>query len=66
MPSPRYRQDQLPLGDCAPPPTLYGPEQPLPAGLERIEQGQLGVMPLGPLFEGTAAADGTNPPQPEP
>ncbi len=52
MPRPRYRQDPLPLGDCAPPPTLYGPEQPLPAGLERIEQGQLGVMPLGPLFEG--------------
>ncbi len=35
MPRPRYRQDPLPLGDCAPPPTLYGPEQPLPAGLER-------------------------------
>jgi hypothetical protein len=51
MPRPRYRQDPLPLGDCGPPPTLYGPEQPLPAGLERIEQGQLGVVPLGPLFD---------------
>ena len=57
MPRPRYRQDPLPLGDCAPPPTLYGPEQPLPAGLERIEQGQLGVVPLGPLFEGTGASE---------
>ena len=38
MPRPRYRQDPLPLGDCTPPPALYGPEQPLPAGLERIEQ----------------------------
>ena len=62
MPRPRYRQNPLPLGDCAPPPTLYGPEQPLPAGLEqplpagleRIEQGQLGVVPLGALFEGAA------------
>ncbi len=66
MSRPRYRQDPLPLGDCAPPPALYGPEQPLPAGLERIEQGQLGVVPLGPLFEGAAAADGTPPPQSEP
>ncbi len=54
MPRPRYRQDPLPLGDCAPPPAFYGPEQPLPAGLERIEQGQLGVVPLGSLFEGVA------------
>jgi hypothetical protein len=52
MPRPRYRQDPLPLGHCAPPPALYGPEQPLPVGLERMEQGQLGVVPLGPLFEG--------------
>ncbi len=52
MPRPRYRQDPLPLGDCAPPPALYGPEQQLPVGLERVEQGQLGVVPLGPLFEG--------------
>ena len=44
MPRPRYRQDPLPLGDCAPPPTLYGPEQ-------------LGVVPLGPLFEGTGAPE---------
>jgi hypothetical protein len=54
MPRPRYRQDPLPLGDCAPPTALYGPEQPLPVGLERMEQGQLGVVPLGPLFEGEA------------
>ena len=59
MPRPRYRQDPLPLGDCAPPPALYGPEQPLPAGLERMEQGQLAVVPLGPLFEdeGIASPD---------
>jgi hypothetical protein len=51
MPRPRYRQDPLPLGECAPPSALYGPEQPLPPGLERVDQGQLGVVPLGPLFE---------------
>ena len=55
MPRPRDRQDLLPLSDCAPPPSLYGPEQPLPAGLEQVEQGQLGVVPLGPLFEGEGA-----------
>jgi len=55
MPRPRDRQDPLPLSDCAPPPSLYGPEQPLPAGLEQVEQGQLGVVPLGPLFEGEGA-----------
>ncbi len=67
MPRPRYRQDPLPLGDCAPPPSLYGPEQPLPAGLERIEQGQLGVVPLGPLFEWKATAtEETINPKPEP
>ena len=54
---PRFRQDPLPLGDCAPPPALYRPEQRLPAGLERIEQGQLGVVPLGPLFETAAAPE---------
>ena len=65
MHRPRYRQDPLPLGDCAPPPALYGAEQPLPAGLERMEQEQLGLVPLGPLFKGTAAAEGTINPQPE-
>ena len=60
MPRPRYRQDPLPLGDCALPPALYGPEQPLPAGLERVEQGQLGVVPLGPLFEGVATTSGSD------
>jgi hypothetical protein len=64
MPRPRYRQDPLPLGDCTPPPTLYGPEQALPLGLERVEQGQLGVVPLGPLFEG--AAEPETPPSSEP
>ena len=47
MPRPRYRQDPLPRGDCAPPPALYGPEQPLPLGLERMEQGQLGLFRWG-------------------
>ena len=65
MPRPRYRQDPLPLGDCAPPPALYGPEQPLPPGMERVEQGQLGVVPLGPLFQEAAAAEGLNNLQPE-
>jgi hypothetical protein len=65
MPRPRYRQDPLPLGDCAPPPALYGPEQPLPVGLERTEQGLLAVVPLGPLFEATAATEGLNNLQPE-
>ena len=65
MPRPRYRQDPLPLGDATPPPSLYGPEQPLPAGLERIEQGQLAVVPLGPLFEGVAAPDAPGNPQPQ-
>jgi hypothetical protein len=57
MPRPRYRQDPLPLGDATPPPTLYGPEQPLPAGLERSEKGLLPVVPLGLLFEGVAAPE---------
>jgi len=65
QPRPRYRQDPLPLGDCALPPTLYGPEQPLPPGLEWVEQGQLEVVPLGPLFEATAAVEGLNNLQPE-
>ena len=30
---------------------LFGPEQPNPPGLEVIQQGQLPVVPLGPLFE---------------
>ena len=51
MPRPRYRQDPLPLGDCTPPPTLYGPE--------------LAVVLLGPLFEATAAAEGLSNLQPE-
>ena len=69
MPRPRYRQDPLPLGDCAPPPELYGPPQPVPVGLEQVEQGQLAVVPLGPLFEaaltdGASAAASDAPEQP--
>jgi len=51
MPRHRYRQNPLPLGPDARPVELYGPEQPTPPGLEVAEQGQLGVVPLGPLFE---------------
>lgn len=52
MPRRRYRQNPLPIGSEAPEPVVYGPEQDLPPGLQRIEQGQLGVISLGPLFEG--------------
>lgn len=65
MPRPRYRQDPLPLGDCTPPPELYGPEQPVPVGLEQVEQGQLAVVPLGPLFELAASAEEEGKAQPE-
>ena len=51
MPRARYRQNGLSLGEQTPSPELYGPEQPLPAGLQQITQGQLDVVPLGPLFE---------------
>ena|GEM_PF-3837415 len=30
---------------------LFGPEQPKPPGLELMQQGQLQVVRLGPLFE---------------
>jgi hypothetical protein len=30
---------------------LFGPEQPNPPGLQVVEQGQLDVLPLGPLFD---------------
>ncbi len=65
MPRPRYRQDPLPLGDCAPPPELYGPEQPVLVGLEQVEQGQLAVVPLGPLFELEVSAGEEGKGQPE-
>ena len=52
MPRPRYRQDPLPIGPEAPPVKLFGPEQPNPPGLELMQQGQLPVLPLGPLFDG--------------
>ena len=51
MPRHRYRQDPLPLGAEAPSVELFGPEQPNPPGLQVAEQGQLDVVPLGPLFE---------------
>jgi hypothetical protein len=51
VPRSRYRQDPLPLGADAPAPELFGPEQPLPSGMQVAEQGQLEVMPLGPLFD---------------
>ena len=57
MPRPRYRQDPLPIGPEAPPVKLFGPDQPNPPGLELMQQGQLPVLPLGPLFDGQA---GTN------
>jgi len=51
MPRPRYRQDPLPIGPDAPQVELFGPAQPNPTGLELRQQGQLGVLPLGRLFE---------------
>ena len=53
MPRARYLQASLPIGPGAPPPTIYGPERPLPPGLRVATQGQLelGVAVLGPLFE---------------
>jgi hypothetical protein len=58
MPRQRYRQNPLPLGPEAPPVELFGPEQPDPPGLQVTEQGQLDVVPLGPLFEGRCENDG--------
>jgi hypothetical protein len=52
MPRHRYRQNPLPLGPDAPPVELFGPEQPIPPGLQIAEQGQLDVVSLGPLFDG--------------
>ena len=51
MPRHRYRQEPLALGAEAPSAELFGPEQPNPPGLQGAEQGQLGVVPLGPLFD---------------
>ena len=51
MPRQRYRQNPLPLGPDTPPVELFGPEQPNPPCLQVAEQGQLGVVPLGPLFD---------------
>ncbi len=60
MPRHRYRQDPLPLGAEAPSAQLFGPEQPNPTGLEVAEQGQLGVVPLGPLFDGQSGNEISN------
>jgi hypothetical protein len=57
VPRHRYRQNPLPLGSEAPEPLVYGPEQELPPGLQLIEQGQLEVIPLGPLFEDNDAIE---------
>jgi hypothetical protein len=60
MPRQRYRQNPLPLGPYAPPVELFGPEQPTPPGLEVAEQGQLAVVPLGPLFDGQSGNKSSN------
>jgi hypothetical protein len=60
MPRHRYRQEPLLLGAEAPSAELFGPEQPTPPGLQVAEQGQLDVVPLGPLFQlenGTETAE---------
>jgi hypothetical protein len=51
MPRLRYRQNPLPIGPDAPAAELYGPAQANPPGLQVIEQGNLAVVPLGPLFD---------------
>ena len=60
MPRQRYRQNSLPLGPDALPVEQYGPEQPNPPGLQVIEQGQLGVVPPGPLFDGQSGNENSN------
>ena len=60
MPRQRYRQKPLPLGPDAPPVELYGPEQPTSPGLQLVEQGQLAVVPLGPLFDGQSGKKSSN------
>jgi hypothetical protein len=60
MPRHRYRQNPLPLGPDAPPAEVFGPEQPNPPGLQVAEQGQLAVVPLGPLFGGQSANTSRN------
>jgi len=57
MPRSRYRQDPLPIGPAAPQVELFGPEQPNPPGLELMQQMQLQVVPLGPLFDGQGQTD---------
>ena len=54
--APRGPWDPLPIGPDAPQVELFGPEQPNPAGLELMQQGQLEVVPMGPLFEGNQKA----------
>lgn len=60
MPRHRYRQKPLPLGPDAPPVELFEPEHPTPPGLQVAEQGQLEVVPLGPLFDGQSGNKSSN------
>lgn len=53
----RHRYEQQGLPGTGVPVEQYGPERPGPK-LEAIEQGQLQVEPLGPLFEGAAVEGG--------
>ncbi len=53
----RHRYEQQGLPGTGVPAERYGPERPGPT-LETIEQGQLQVEPLGPLFEGAAVEGG--------
>ena len=53
----RHRYEQQGLPGTGVPAERYGPERPGPT-LETIEQAQLQVEPLGPLFEGSAVEGG--------
>ena len=53
----RHRYEQQALTGTGVPAERYGPERPGPM-LETIEQGQLQVEPLGPLFEGAPVEGG--------
>jgi len=51
MPRKRYCQAPLPLESQTPDVELFGPDQPNAPVLQVAEQGQLGVVPLGPLLQ---------------
>ncbi len=53
----RHRYEQQGPPGTGVPVERYGPERPGPK-LESLEQGQLGVEPLGPLFEGAELEGG--------